>query len=83
MVLVGFKKFKGKNGNTYNQLYCNRPASDFDKRYSLVCVGEMLETVWVNDEILDKLTSKDLGKKIELITSYVNGRNEVVDIKIC
>ena len=24
----------------------------------------------------------DLGKKIELITSYVNGRNEVVDIKI-
>lgn len=42
----------------------------------------MLETVWVNDEVFDKLTEKDIGKKIEPITSYVNGRNEIVDIKI-
>lgn len=82
MTLVGFKKFKGKNGSTYNQLYCNRPVSDFDKRYSVSVAGCMLETVWINDEVFDKLTEKDIGKKIEPITSYVNGRNEIVDIKI-
>lgn len=81
MVLVGFKKFKGKNGTTYNQLYCTRLANDFDRRYSLVVSGSLLETVWVSDEILDKLTEKDIGKQIQPITSYVNGRNQIVDIK--
>lgn len=82
MTLVGMKKFRGKNGSTYNQLYCTRPAADSDRRYSVSVCGCMLETIWINDEVYDKLTEKDLGKKIEPFMSYVNGRSEIVDIKI-
>lgn len=83
MVLVGKKKFKSKDGKVvYCQLYATRPVSDFDLRYSLDCDGSMLETVWVSEQVYDKIIAKDFGKNMALVTEYVNGRNTVVDVKI-
>lgn len=82
MELVGKKRFKGKKGEVYNQLFCIRPVNDYDLRYSLEVSGSALETLWVSDEVFNKVTDKDFHKNITLVTDYINGRSTIVDIKI-
>ena len=83
MILVGKKKFKSKDGKiNYCQLYAMGECNSYDLRYSLDVQGNMPETIWVTETLYDKINVKDFGKNISLITEFVNGRNNVIDIKV-
>ena len=82
MILQGLKTFKGKNGQLYYQLYCTRPVTEFDKTYSEHVAGNMIETLWVNQNQYDSIGEKSIGKELVVQSDFYNGRTHVTNVSV-
>lgn len=78
--LVGFKKFKSKNGN---DLCVACLVGDFTARdIQNGSFGSNVEQVFLPDTQFNYLTSKDIGKEVELNYDVVNGRAYLSEIVV-
>lgn len=80
MKLVGFKRFKSKEGKIMALLYCTRSFASRELANAEECAGEVLEQVWLFNDLAFKVSKNDIGKKVELVTTFINGRSEVDDV---
>lgn len=81
MKIIGIKKFSSKNGKKCCMVYVEDEFSLFD-RGSELCVGRKTDVVWLPEGLAFKLSDKDVGKTINLITTFSAGKSYLNDITV-
>lgn len=82
MVLVGIKSWKGKEDKDYCILYVERDFVPKETNNAVLAAGKCCEQLFVDKEIANSLSSKDVGKKIVLDTISVNGKAYVQGVTV-
>lgn len=80
MKLLGYRKFKAKNGKEY--CVANVTSSYGEREKNSGCVGAKVEEVFLPEERTHFLTPADVGKEIKLDYEISNGRAYIVDIAV-
>ena len=82
MKIIGVKKFTSKEGKAYCIVSVVREYSEQEKAFSSVCEGMTVDNVWLPANCVDKVTVKDIGKKLVLEGTYVNRKMYISDVSV-
>ena len=80
MRLVGFNRFKSKNGEMFCVANVVTPYTEREKRYDNF--GEKVDTVFLPPEKVNYLKESDIGKEVEVSYDISGGRAYIVDFKV-
>lgn len=75
--LVGFKRFKAKNGKEYCVANVLSDYTDADKN----CVGQKVEELFLPDDFVNYLNSKMIGHDLEVSYQINNNRAFLTGVK--
>lgn len=59
-----------------------RPYTLFEENGSSVCVGIAVDNLWLPASCAEKVTIKDIGKKLVLESTYANGKMYINDVTV-
>lgn len=76
--VVGYRKFKAKNGNVCVQLSVTYKREPNDTDVDIA--GEVAETFFVPGHVEPKISSKDVGQTIKIVDAFYGNKNNLVDV---
>ncbi len=78
--LVGFKRFESKKGETYCVANVVYPYTEAEKARGNY--GENVEAVFLPSHVVNLLTEKDIGKKVDLSYTISQGKAYLDDFVV-
>ena len=81
MIVLGYCKLLSKNKVPMAKVQCSRDFSiEESARYKDGVAGSCIEDVWLYDSILEKITPDCIGKEMNIVGTFRNGRMVVTDV---
>lgn len=82
MEILGVRKFTAKSGRKCCIVSVVRPYTNFESNGVDLVAGRTVENIWIPESCADKVTGKDVGKKLVLDSTYANGKTYVNDVTV-
>lgn len=76
--IIGYSKFKSKNGNEVMFVDVAKQTTDRDAQWGRV--GMKVEQIWIPSSCFSKFDSSVVGKVLKASYEISNGRANVVDV---
>ena len=80
MIVLGYCKLTSKQGNQMAKVQCCRDYTPEEIARVNAASGSCIEDVWLFGPLIDKITPSCVGKEINIIGSWKNGRMVVSDV---
>lgn len=82
MEIIGVRKFTAKSGRKCCIVSVVREYTNFEANGVEVVAGRAVENIWIPEHCSDKVTGKDVGKKLVLDSTYANGKTYVNGVTV-